>query len=601
MSNQLLQTVPIKDLKGTFVVASYQRGYRWDSLQVKRLLDDIFDFSRNCKSLQDKYFLQPIVVRSLGGEAEWELIDGQQRLTTILLIFVYLSKEILKNHEMGFTLRYKSRRDSMEYILDINEEQSQENIDFDYIYKAYCTIETWFKEHPDGASVIGVKFYGILLESVHVLRYEIADDAHIRSEELFTRLNMGKIPLTSAELIKAWLMSSNSDEDDSKIRETRNTEIGVQWDEIEHKLQDKNFWGFLTGEPAEKFPAHIDLLFEFLAKFIKSKEGRGGGSQKTSSHDPYHTFFYLTTIAYGGEATDAQKRRRDLWDGIRQMYQTLCFWYEDRDIYHLVGYLTHCGPTIEKLYQLNQELLKSVFRESIDVLVKATLEDCKDLDALRYDKNADKTLIHRILLLFNIESVREGGDDLYRYPFARHRSKQWTLEHIQPQSADNLVKKETQRAWLSAHKRVLENWSPGPDLSIENCDQQKNLLERVSKILQKNDLNYTDFESLSADIISFFNKDGDSNIHGLGNMTLLDAQDNSSLSNLVFAAKRQRILELDKEGAFIPIATRRLFLRYYDVDQQTVNSPYWEDKDQEQYLEAITQKLSTYLPKGENQ
>ena len=79
MADITLETRLVKDIKGTFVVPSYQRGYRWGRDEVTRLLDDIYE------NLGKNYCLQPVVV-ARRGDGSYELIDGQQRLTTLMLL-----------------------------------------------------------------------------------------------------------------------------------------------------------------------------------------------------------------------------------------------------------------------------------------------------------------------------------------------------------------------------------------------------------------------------------------------------------------------------------------------------------------------------------
>ena len=81
----ILDTKLVGDIEGHFSVPSYQRGYRWGEAEVVRLLDDIYttDGKRN-------YCLQPVVVRKNGEK--FEVIDGQQRLTTIYLIYRYMNQ-----------------------------------------------------------------------------------------------------------------------------------------------------------------------------------------------------------------------------------------------------------------------------------------------------------------------------------------------------------------------------------------------------------------------------------------------------------------------------------------------------------------------------
>lgn len=71
-NNIILETKFVADIRGSFYIPSYQRGYRWSETEVVRLLDDIYQNGKK------NYCLQPVVVRK--KEDRYELIDGQQRL-----------------------------------------------------------------------------------------------------------------------------------------------------------------------------------------------------------------------------------------------------------------------------------------------------------------------------------------------------------------------------------------------------------------------------------------------------------------------------------------------------------------------------------------
>lgn len=85
-----LESKLVGSITGDFFVPSYQRGYRWGSDEVKRLLDDIYSNG------QSNYCLQPVVVRKLVDS--YELIDGQQRLTTLFLIYKYMHSARFRIH-----------------------------------------------------------------------------------------------------------------------------------------------------------------------------------------------------------------------------------------------------------------------------------------------------------------------------------------------------------------------------------------------------------------------------------------------------------------------------------------------------------------------
>jgi hypothetical protein len=89
-------------------------------------------------------------------------------------------------------------------------------------------------------------------------------------------------------------------------------------------------------------------------------------------------------------------------------------------------------------------------------------------------------------------------------------------------------------------------------------------------------------------------------MHSISNLALLSSDDNSVLSNGVFEVKRQKILEIDRGGHYVPLCTRNVFLKYYtSADAQQVH--FWGPKDREHYFDAIVSTLrkADYLkPEG---
>lgn len=93
----ILEAKPIKDIRGTFYIPAYQRGYRWERTQVKTLLNDLYQ-CMEANGQEKDYCLQPVVVQKKGvqkkGELKYDLIDGQQRLTTITFCCVMPSRTL---------------------------------------------------------------------------------------------------------------------------------------------------------------------------------------------------------------------------------------------------------------------------------------------------------------------------------------------------------------------------------------------------------------------------------------------------------------------------------------------------------------------------
>ncbi len=195
---------PVNDLlQERFYVPSYQRGYRWTERQVVELLNDLWEFQSGTTNSDPEafYCLQPIVVKKR-VTGDWELIDGQQRLTTIFLILTALKPLLDVLGKTRFTLHFETRSDTSEVFLrNIDPALRDENIDYHHICNAYDAITKWF-EGRDGNHKI--RFLQCLLNddqlgnNVRVIWYELPEIED--PVEAFTRLNVGKIPLTNATI-----------------------------------------------------------------------------------------------------------------------------------------------------------------------------------------------------------------------------------------------------------------------------------------------------------------------------------------------------------------------------------------------------------------
>lgn len=224
-----LETKLVGEIKGDFYVPSYQRGYRWGKTEVERLLDDIYstEGKRN-------YCLQPIVIRK--NADKYELIDGQQRLTTIYLIYRFMNDASFGFiDEPRFSLTYSTREKSEDFLKSIDIERKDENIDFWFISNAYECITHWFEAKERKSTLTNINKY--FDEIVKIIWYEVGADED--AVALFTRLNIGKIPLTSAELVKAMFLSRDTD---GIVDREKQEEISLQWDNLEKELHKDSFW-----------------------------------------------------------------------------------------------------------------------------------------------------------------------------------------------------------------------------------------------------------------------------------------------------------------------------------------------------------------------
>lgn len=547
-------TKGVLEIKGHFFVPDYQRGYRWGENEVRQLLDDIYENG------EEKYYLQPIVVKK--RDNDYELIDGQQRLTTLYLILTFL-KKILPIASRDYELTYETRRETHDLLLNIDNVDSEKNIDFFFICNAYKTIGNWFSnKEKEGKNLAGIviQLYSLLDKYVKVIWYEVDED--ISGVELFTRLNIGRIPLTNSELVRALFLSRNSN-----LTPAEQLEIAAEWDNIEKELHQPSFWAFLTNYQSEDYPNRIDLLFDLMA----------GGKSK----DNYATFFFFNNKIKQGE------KKQELWKEIVAYFSRLREWYENREIFHKVGFLVadkidkNNDKTLIHLLKETEEKKKDELLAYLDSQIKETLKD-NDLDTLSYQ---DKISIQRVLLLFNVLSVMENKDKSLRFPFDKYKDKNitWSLEHIHAQNAVSLNTTEKRKEWLKIHKEALLNIGKGGQI-----------IDRIEELEAKDSIAGVQFDTLQKEIFLLLSEEGNDNyLDSLDNMALLNTNNNAALNNSAFEVKRRKIIEMDKEGAYIPYCTRMVFLKYYT--ENPTNMHFWGADDRKTYKEAIRKILNPYL------
>lgn len=569
----LLDLKLVGDITGRFFVARYQRGYRWTRHEVTRLLDDIWDNG------EEPYSLQPVVVKRLGDD-EWELVDGQQRLTTLYLIFLYMQRVGLQLEGPLYSIRYETRDGSEAYLRELDADRRDANIDYFHIFNAYECIQKWFESHGTRRQNVANKLYGYLFDNVRVIWYEAPPE--LDSSTLFTRLNVGRIPLTDAELVKALLLLRVRDNGD---RTDRAHELAAQWDAIERDLCKPDVWAFVTTANADNFPTRITLLLDTLA-----------GGPMGRARPRFHTF---DTLREQIEETSPDA----VWTDVIDLHGQMMGWYEDRDLYHKIGYLVATGQHFSDLVSLAKGSTKSGFHGLLDRRIRDSLRlSASAVMEIGYDSDYDRCA--RLLLLMNVETVRLVKDSSERYPFRRHhgnggeqdKALAWSIEHIHAQQTEALTKAEQWKDWLRLHREALVALpSPDPqrrdalvaqiDASIDGIDRQV-------------------FTELAREVTDLFTLNEDAattalhSVHAVSNLALLPSGANSALSNAVFEVKRRRVIELDRRGAFIPICTRQVFLKYYtEAGAQQIH--FWGAQDREGYLEAMVSPdrgvLSPYL------
>ena len=608
----------VSELLGmNFFIPSYQRGYRWTDQQVKDLLNDIWEFSQKKKQEPEFYCLQPLVVKRkedniLGRIKEaktlkeiesllkgsWEVIDGQQRLTTIFIILSELKGENV------YSLEYETRNDSKDFLNNIDENKKDGNIDYYHICQSKQTISSWFGNNEVKIS----KFKDTLLNNVNFIWYESVDEDPIK---VFTRLNIGKISLTNAELIKAlFLNRSNFGEKDSEHLKLRQQEIASEWDNIEYTLQNDEFWLFLHEKGYDR-PTRIDFIFDLICEQDSSKLFRKKNNEEEIDNgkmdtaigtDEYRTFRYF--YEYFKQGNTDKTKIEICWSKVKDYFQTFKEWFDDLELYHYIGYLIEYGYSISGLVSKWYDSIdKVLFVKYLKAEMKKIIEGCPTLDFQYKEDGTDKVKCKPILLFHNIQTVvNQNKNNLnnedyklgvfYKFPFHLYKLESWDVEHINSNTTNDEEAADTQKEWLlNVYLSVDDDTQQKIQSYFKSAEDEKGkLFEEIKQIIPQNE-EWTPEEK-----------------NRIWNYTLLDSSTNRSYGNALFPGKRRVIIGKDKglaiaipkiskdgkfqlsdetnaKSSFVPPCTKQVFMKYYSATMNEAN--YWTKVDAEGYMKDI--------------
>ena len=637
--------VALLDMK--FNIPTYQRGYRWTETHVNDLLNDIQNYieSFNGKGIgeDDFYSLQPIVVKWNKEKGSWNLIDGQQRMTTIFLVIKYFNC-------LGFNvdlpqIGYETREKSEAYLnglrIDTNNPEvepvcndsegklidNKENIDYRYMSRAFAAINKWFIEK--GRSFNRYKFQEIFQHNTRVIWYELPDGED--ETESFTKLNLGKIPLTNAELIKAlFLNSSNFKNDHTSANEVKleQIKIAAEWDQIENTLGNDEFWLFIHEKDYNK-PNRIDFIFDLIeqcnALTIDLSNAKLGD-------DEYRTFRYFSEFFSQTKVPncDFSVTIKENWKKVKKYFQIFEEWFNNLEIYHYVGYITEMKGSkaipelitlwdnsthIENFIGKLKTYIKTNITKTINLNQQYEIEYVDDSGNTKHypaKTNAKPIfLLHNILTVINQNRQLKNKEEydervFYKFPFHLFKKEKWDVEHIDSNTENPLNELKDQKEWVAYSFEEI-------DPAVENY---KSLKSDVKEFVSLDDKTKEDvynpmFTKLHDEILKQVKSEGlqDNKLKNqIGNFTLLDSKTNRGYGNALFPTKRRWIIGKDQgikyevkydagndkgytiseskgEIAFVPPVTKQVFLKYYTTMPN--DSLSWSEDDFDGYKQNM--------------
>jgi hypothetical protein len=567
----------------SFFVPSYQRGYRWTTKQVVELLEDVWEFAESGgRSRGEFYCLQPIVVAA--RRSGWEVVDGQQRLTTLRLLLSHFNERKAERYrDKLFSITYDTRPASAAFLSEIRKELAHDNIDFFHMAGAAAGIEEWFSTRSNIVADCEQTFRN----NVKVIWYEIAGE--VKPTDVFRRLNIGKIPLADAELVKALFLRCNNFADDGQhLAQLRQLQLAGEWDAIERRLQDDEFWFFLTNSNQQS--NRIDFVLRIAATLHSVESGEGGSIDSSIFHVYYERL----------QSGDA-----DVWTVWREVKKTFLLleeWYDDPALHHLVGYLaslrraTAYDAILDVIHLAAASSSKRQFRQLLKEKILSYLFGSRwrghDGDALRdlieaelgeLDYESDGLRIRSALLLFNLVTLLNSGSRV-RFPFGVFKRERWDIEHVRSVASRMPGRVDDQKEWL---RNVVAFFR----------DSQDTLVQHATALVEADRFDSEAFRKLFEELREQHDPGGDSDVdNSIGNLALLDAETNRSYGNAMFPIKRKRIIQRDMNGSFVPLCTKNVFLKYYSP--QVDGMLMWSKSDSQAHARAIVDCLAEFFDEG---
>lgn len=607
-----------------FNVPSLQRTYRWGEKEITLLLNDLYEFyNTNEDSTNDFYPLQPLILKkSNKNDDTWNVLDGQQRLTTIKLIASYLEMDKDYCLDISYDTREKTK-DFLDNISNKKEEDVGTSMELYYIFHAYEVIKAWFQKEKDTEKINAIR--NVLFEKERtrfVVQEMNSDDDEAKT---FQNINQGRIPLSCSELIKALFLGHifESHKIDNNCRFAYSSDgyglfipinpikekqeltriqniIAKEWNDIETVLMHDEFYSFVCPEK-EKSINRMDFLFKVACRNEKFK--------KYNTDDPFNAIYEC--IKDGN--VNVVDNISCCWNVVFKCFNRMQKLYFDFDAYHLVGFCNceHIGISEDFYKYCNDDEKMDEFKTAIREKIKGKVLNGIKIDDLHYGESNDK--IKEILLLHNLQSY---SDEKLRFPFNLYDGgKNYDIEHIHA-IAEEKADKKSRIEWYKINNSAIKEEKEKLKVSKDSKDSKSfYLFDSFEKSYKGNNFDIfnkdEEFNKLREIMIkdNLDNEKEDlSKDDGIKNLCLLDSTTNRSYKNSLFITKRKMILkkakgEMDKEYCVYPLllCTERIFLKFYSNVDSDDNLNFWTEKNREAYLKDISNKVTDFLKlKGED-
>ena len=583
---------PIKSIfKINYNIPEYQRGYKWGKEQVLKLLEDIDSFDTDENNNEDKFYcLQNITI--VKKNDYYDVIDGQQRLTTLFIVLSYLQKyyryeEVQLKNRLKYSIRKYSEDFLYNYIFENNVNYIEEK-DSKYFYNenfnslknfdsqdvfhfalAKYTIIEFFKDKTDEERT---KFIKKLLENVILIVNEVKSG---NEENIFRNLNSNKVLLAEQDFIRAiFITRCKEDNKTQKITEKR-LRIGYDIDNMNIWWSKSSIYKYFKRfSKSYKGDNSISLLYNIFFQCFKSKFNKNNNKEYESLFD------YLD---------NNNEKVNDTLKEVLRFHNTMVDWYKNYDIYHLIGFISATKQNnIANIWNKWEEnISRDAFIKKLKNMVKLdldirnNLEKYTNIQTICY-KNNEIPLIKLLVLIDIIKILKNNEKNFVRLPVEYFSGHNEDIEHI-------FSKTPNKETTIKEAKENIENIIKLiKDNKITN--ELNNFKNRITEYSDTDNLNEIGILEEYKQLISSIPI-----INSIGNLVLLNLNVNRGYGNSEYEIKRNTVVFLYEESnKYVRNHTWTIFTKsFYSNDKKDLNN--WTIKDIEATAKYIRDSIENFF------
>lgn len=614
-----------------YYIPSYQRGYKWTSQDAQILLDDLKKFTIFSQKDDDFYCLQNITLVSQMNNI-YNVVDGQQRLTTFYILLSYLRATNKTAYELSPNCLIYGVREATAIFLreevasgklwmqpiDVSKAKHKDEW---YIRDVAEGIQKWFDNFDKEENKLLTQ-EDLTTTILHKVKLIVNDMTQGNEEDIFAGLNGGKVDLDGADLVRAELITRSAKEKYGQYSTPEKTNefrvrIGLEIDEMNRWWADNNhkkyFTQFLKGSTIKNKQFNVDLYpIDLLYQLYYECD---------TDNDELLDFRFFEH----GRDTNGKIGDHDHWelyDSVVEMHNNLKEWYDDNQIYHWLGYLffnykNQQEVNFQSIYRkwtswekwdstafskkeefvtyikslIRQYLLQEYKDNEMDesAACQMLLESIQNTQEDWYNgHDIAKILILMDIMIYTNSYIYQNNEkkkDLIqkydRLPVAYLKKTSEDKEHIRSCTPNDKEGKDilNKEDWMQ-HINKLYN---------DSDDSSRGMYETIKSFLAKIERQeLTDSEI--GEINNIMNQYGQNSI---GNLVLLHLTINRSYGNNPFQEKIQRIImEYMKRVNFVRPYTLMVFL---SIIQSSVADWRWTQENIRKNAHNIMKQVESFL------